>query len=248
MPYQGESLASFANKVFVELLKTPKHRQQLGDALYRKLWLSQGRRCNLCGCMNAKLEVDHIAPLCTGGSNELENLQIICSTCHAQKTTIEGLSIVEDEHPLLSRFSLETYKAFVESPKPPQLVANMHDRGEEGGVGIDIIRCRFNSFVETDHELPVFAPTDEMKAAVPGCLGDYNWVDLGELGPHQSPIDRGAVHRGSMVLQEDRRLSAGRRHSAMGPREALLLGCSAQACELHGGASEADGRDLVGRG
>ena len=66
----------------------------------------------------------------------------------------------------------------MESPKPPQLVANMHDRGEEGGVGIDIIRCRFNSFVETDHELPVFAPTDEMKAAVPGCLGDYNWVDL----------------------------------------------------------------------
>ena len=52
----------------------------------------------------------------------------------------------------------------MESPKPPQLVANMHDRGEEGGVGIDINRCRFNSFVETDHELPVFAPTDEMKA------------------------------------------------------------------------------------
>ena len=77
VPYQGESLASFANNVFVELLKTPKHRKQLGDALYRKLWVSQGRMCNLCGCMNAKLEVDHIAPLCTGGSNELENLQII---------------------------------------------------------------------------------------------------------------------------------------------------------------------------
>ena len=76
-PYQGDSLASFANKVFVELLKTPKHREQLGGALYRKLWVSQGRRCNLCGCMNAKLEVDHIAPLCTGGSNDLEHLQII---------------------------------------------------------------------------------------------------------------------------------------------------------------------------
>ena len=47
----------------------------------------------------------------------MENLQIICSNCHTQKTTIEGLSFVEDEHPLLSRFSLETYQAFVEPPK-----------------------------------------------------------------------------------------------------------------------------------
>ena len=92
----------------------------------------------------------HITPLCLGGSNELENLQIICSNCHATKTTIEGLSFVEDEHPLLSRFSLETHQTFVESPKPPQLVANMHHR-EEGGIGIDIIRCRFNSYVQVDH-------------------------------------------------------------------------------------------------
>ena len=186
VPYKGESLASFASAIFVELLKMPKNRKQLAGALYNKLWALHGRRCNLCGCTGATMEVDHVAPLCVGGSNELENLQIICSSCHTQKTNIEGLSFVEDEHPLLSRFSLETYKAFVESPKPPQLVANMHER-EEGGIGIDIIRCRFNSFVETDHELPIFAPTDEIKVAVQGTLGDYNWVDLGELGPHQSP-------------------------------------------------------------
>ena len=127
-------MASFANRVFVQLLQTPKHRRQLGEALYKELWARQGCKCNLCDCAGAARDVDHIVPLCLGGSNELENLQIICSNCHAQKTTIEGLSFVEDEHPLLSRFSMETYQAFVESPKQPQLVANiMRERREALG-------------------------------------------------------------------------------------------------------------------
>ena len=187
VPYKGESLASFANLVFTELLKPPQRRRQLGEELYNKLWRQQGRACNLCGCnKGAKLSVDHIAPRFVGGGDELENLQIICANCHANKTSVEALSFVEDEHPLLSRFSLETYKAFVESPKPPQLVANMRER-EAGGIGIDVIRCRFNAFVETSHELPIFAPTDEVNDAVRGTLGDYNWIDIGALGPHRSP-------------------------------------------------------------
>ena len=64
VPYKGESLASFANAVFVELLRPPKNRRQLGDALYNKLWARQARRCNLCGCTGGAMEVDHIAPLC----------------------------------------------------------------------------------------------------------------------------------------------------------------------------------------
>ena len=38
IPYRGESMASFANRVFVQLLQTPKHRRQLGEALYKELW------------------------------------------------------------------------------------------------------------------------------------------------------------------------------------------------------------------
>ena len=37
VPYKGESLASFANAVFIELLRPPKNRKQLGNALYTKL-------------------------------------------------------------------------------------------------------------------------------------------------------------------------------------------------------------------
>lgn len=44
-------------------------------------------RCEGCGVSNREraLQVDHIIPRTKGGSNDLSNLQALCSTCNAQK-------------------------------------------------------------------------------------------------------------------------------------------------------------------
>jgi hypothetical protein len=53
------------------------------------------------------------------------------------------LSCVEEEHPLLSRFSLETYKSFVESQKPPPIAADLKASRDDGAaMSVDVIRCR----------------------------------------------------------------------------------------------------------
>ncbi len=47
-----------------------------------------GRSCCVCGATaadGAKLEVDHIQPVSRGGSNNLDNLQILCRTCNSGK-------------------------------------------------------------------------------------------------------------------------------------------------------------------
>ena len=94
----------------------------------------------------------------------LDNLQVICANCHTQKTTLECLSIVEDDNPLLSRFSLETYAAFVESAKPPQAVAHLRQL-DWGAISVDVWRCRYSAFVEQDaYELPVFSPCDDVRS------------------------------------------------------------------------------------
>jgi 5-methylcytosine-specific restriction endonuclease McrA len=40
--------------------------------------------CKYCGSTES-LEVDHIIPLARGGSNELDNLQILCKKCNRKK-------------------------------------------------------------------------------------------------------------------------------------------------------------------
>ena len=40
--------------------------------------------CSSCGSTEY-LEIDHIIPLARGGSNELDNLQILCRSCNRRK-------------------------------------------------------------------------------------------------------------------------------------------------------------------
>lgn len=40
--------------------------------------------CKQCGSTE-NLEIDHIVPLARGGSNELDNLQILCKKCNRRK-------------------------------------------------------------------------------------------------------------------------------------------------------------------
>jgi 5-methylcytosine-specific restriction protein A len=48
--------------------------------------------CKICGSKstsNKPLEVDHIIPIVRGGTNDKENLQAVCRSCHIRKTAEE---------------------------------------------------------------------------------------------------------------------------------------------------------------
>ena len=79
----------------------------------------------------------------------------------------------------MSRFSMETHKAFVESPKAPPLVANLHPRKGKA-ISVDIRRSRPSAFTEVDaYEIPIFSPVDSPVPTVKGELGDLMWIDKG---------------------------------------------------------------------
>lgn len=40
--------------------------------------------CNRCGATD-RLAIDHIHPVSKGGTNDIENLQILCHACNSQK-------------------------------------------------------------------------------------------------------------------------------------------------------------------
>ena len=85
-------------------MKPRRTRKQLTEEERQSLWEVQGSTCKLCGCTGAtkEREIDHVAPLCVGGGDTPDNLQILCKACHAQKTQLETLSFVEEPNLLPS--------------------------------------------------------------------------------------------------------------------------------------------------
>jgi 5-methylcytosine-specific restriction endonuclease McrA len=50
------------------------------------LFNSQDGRCKVCSKdLNDGYQLDHIMPLCRGGSNDSENLQLLCEPCNRSK-------------------------------------------------------------------------------------------------------------------------------------------------------------------
>lgn len=58
-----------------------KDRRRRKRALVRR----DGYRCRKCGTTHGELTIDHVIPRSKGGSNRLENLQLLCATCNEWK-------------------------------------------------------------------------------------------------------------------------------------------------------------------
>ena len=74
-------------------LETPSSRRQVKHFLYGR----QEGRCNACGSTFdfPFLEVDHILPIVRGGTDELENLQLLCSHCNRMKGVLPQESLLD---------------------------------------------------------------------------------------------------------------------------------------------------------
>lgn len=64
-------------------------RRSLTDKEKSALIQKQESHCALCQIKTNEFEFDHIVPLAAGGSNDDENFQALCKSCHAHKCSIE---------------------------------------------------------------------------------------------------------------------------------------------------------------
>lgn len=65
--------------------KTP--RINLTQAVRKYVLQRNSYQCQSCGKKNteAQLNIDHIISLAKGGSNDISNLQVLCSQCNQKK-------------------------------------------------------------------------------------------------------------------------------------------------------------------
>lgn len=59
-------------------------RKRIPDDVKQYIWTRDGGECQSCGS-TAELQFDHIIPVSMGGSNNTENLQILCGPCNRSK-------------------------------------------------------------------------------------------------------------------------------------------------------------------
>jgi uncharacterized Zn finger protein (UPF0148 family) len=77
------------------------HRKKFTEVQKRLLACKQNYMCVGDGCKNLRLlpctwELDHIQPLFQQGTNNYENLQVICPNCHALKTQRELMAAADE--------------------------------------------------------------------------------------------------------------------------------------------------------
>jgi hypothetical protein len=74
--------------------ETGKFKRSVSESKKKYIAAKQGWKCRECSqILPATYEVDHITRLQHGGSNELDNLQALCPSCHRNKTMMETFSI-----------------------------------------------------------------------------------------------------------------------------------------------------------
>jgi hypothetical protein len=65
----------------------PTDRVHIPESIKREVACSQGWKCNAChNLLPCSFELDHIRPLHWGGLNHRTNYQVLCGTCHNEKS------------------------------------------------------------------------------------------------------------------------------------------------------------------
>ena len=63
----------------------PSHPGYITPVVRRKVWIRNKGQCVACGSRK-DLQYDYIVPTSHGGNNTIDNLQLLCKTCHQEKS------------------------------------------------------------------------------------------------------------------------------------------------------------------
>ncbi len=179
--YNGESFSGFGALVFESICNIDP--QIPHSLLERQIILAKSKgKCESCGDACEEGQIDHHVPRSAFGKDSMGNYKYLCVFCQKTETTEDrnGKINIEDTNPYCSRFNEHTWKHFVVSRKPAQIVANLHEKKKDGPIWeCDIRSCRYNAIVEGNNQpVPIFSPLDEIEKAVGFELSDYMFVEI----------------------------------------------------------------------
>ena len=164
--FSNQTFTKFIDQV-KEKFETPIRHIFTEDEKLNILKL-HNNECNECAVkIGGKIayDIDHIRPLSNGGTNELDNIQPLCKSCHKDKTLSEqsdgGFTKIDDAVSMYDKnlsLIMNDVKAFafVETLRKPK-------KETDQLFTLDIKLCRTNILREGEYAYPVFTVMDKIE-------------------------------------------------------------------------------------
>ena len=151
-------------------------RQRFSADEKSEMLKQQENKCKDCqkDLVGVKCEIDHIRPLSNGGSNEKTNLQVLCVSCHLNKTreehdTCEHIKIDE----FVSCFNLQAYEvikskhflkcAFTQNLVEPEKMTFLRHGDMYQGYCADFNKCRRNLLLHSKQNFCSYSVLDNIE-------------------------------------------------------------------------------------
>jgi 5-methylcytosine-specific restriction endonuclease McrA len=79
----------------LDKLNSRRYREQR-----QRVFMRDGRACQLCGTDEGEMHIDHIIPRKAGGDHSLDNLRVLCKSCNLRKGALnEGVFLAKTATP-----------------------------------------------------------------------------------------------------------------------------------------------------
>jgi 5-methylcytosine-specific restriction endonuclease McrA len=105
----------------LDKLNSRRYREQR-----ERVFMRDGRFCQICGTDEGEMHIDHIIPRKAGGDHSLDNLRVLCKSCNLRKGSLnDGVFLSKTATPPVFPVSSlpETVRTVPDSPfsKPDTL-------------------------------------------------------------------------------------------------------------------------------
>ena len=170
IPFSNQSISSIVlecEKIFYEL---KRERIELTKEQKEELLQHCENKCNTCEKQFKKkgYQFDHIVPLASGGSNDVDNIQVLCIECHHEKTKSEqdnGDYIFVNKSE--SSFNNQVKAVYTsDDAKPFAFIENVHANipsTHKQLLHIDICKTRRNILIHNKHKLTAHTVMDSIE-------------------------------------------------------------------------------------
>jgi 5-methylcytosine-specific restriction endonuclease McrA len=83
------------SQLALDKLNSRRYREQR-----ERVFMRDGRSCQLCGTDEGEMHIDHIIPRKAGGDHSLDNLRVLCKSCNLRKGALnEGVFLAQTATP-----------------------------------------------------------------------------------------------------------------------------------------------------